>query len=202
MAANGNASFSPVNAAVPNPCAAAPMPSPLATGSLIPHRSRIDAPKLAPSSPLTTTKDTAIPTSAPSIPAMAMARGEVMFRLSSARRTPGAPVMRSRRTRKAVPNSPPAAEPVTPAATSLAFCRTSSRRPYICRASEITAGPRRKRRRSPGPVVHDPVRYPAKVARKEEPVSLPSAATPVQESRVQTTRGCSALVIFGGSRAP
>lgn len=127
MAAKGNASFSFVKAAVPKPCAAAPIPRPRATASLILAKSSKLAPKFAPRKsrrehmrisfqitatnaynhyiprrPVTTTMLTAKLKSAPNIPAIAIAKGLVIFRLSKERRSDSLP-MHSKRTAAAVP---------------------------------------------------------------------------------------------------
>mmetsp|Transcript_12780 Transcript_12780/g.26425 ORF Transcript_12780/g.26425 Transcript_12780/m.26425 type:complete len:164 (-) Transcript_12780:706-1197(-) len=124
MAEKGKASFSSTKAAVPNPCAAAPMPMPLATGFFIPAAVKIAAPKLAPKRPVTTTMLTAMLTVdalAPKRPAIAMANGLVIFRDKSATRNDGCsnPI---KRTIHAVPNKPPREE----TDTAVAICKKLS----------------------------------------------------------------------------
>ena len=104
-------------AAVPKPCAAAPMLKPRATGSVIPQAVRILAPKLAPTKPVNTTMDTAKETSAPNKLAMAMASGEVMLRDNKLKRTAGIP-MPHKRTASAVAPTPPKVAPLTAVATA------------------------------------------------------------------------------------
>mmetsp|Transcript_46448 Transcript_46448/g.98512 ORF Transcript_46448/g.98512 Transcript_46448/m.98512 type:complete len:353 (+) Transcript_46448:637-1695(+) len=205
MAANGNASPSPANAAVPSPCAAAPIPSPLATASFIPAASSIDAPKLAPISPVTTTMVTAREASAPNTAAMAMARGEVMFRDSRLRRRVGLRTLSSR-TARAVPYRPPREDTRVDAATSGTFSLMSLFRPYICIARATTAGPRRKRRASPAPAENtedrDPILYVRRTSRKVDPVSDARAFAAHQVRVVHVTRGCTAFVKDLGRLAP
>eukprot|EP00560_Eucampia_antarctica_P006126 CAMPEP_0197825020 /NCGR_PEP_ID=MMETSP1437-20131217/2170_1 /TAXON_ID=49252 ORGANISM="Eucampia antarctica, Strain CCMP1452" /NCGR_SAMPLE_ID=MMETSP1437 /ASSEMBLY_ACC=CAM_ASM_001096 /LENGTH=141 /DNA_ID=CAMNT_0043424853 /DNA_START=103 /DNA_END=528 /DNA_ORIENTATION=- len=130
MAAKGKASGSLAKAAVPSPCAAAPMPNPRATASVMPNASKMAAPKLAPMSPVITTMDTARDTSAPSIPAMAMAKGEVIFLDNKLSRNIGLAIFK-KRTNAAVPNKPPTDDTVTAVPTSAKFCFMILLRSYI-----------------------------------------------------------------------
>mmetsp|Transcript_21067 Transcript_21067/g.43543 ORF Transcript_21067/g.43543 Transcript_21067/m.43543 type:complete len:174 (+) Transcript_21067:272-793(+) len=130
IAAKGKASFSFANAAVPNPCAAAPMPKPLATASLIRNASNIVAPKLAPNNPVNTTIVTANDASAPRIEAIAIARGEVIFLDKRLSRTEVFAIP-SNLTAAAVPYNPPNAETNVDTPTSGIFSRINFFLPYI-----------------------------------------------------------------------
>ena len=150
IAANGNASFSLANAAVPNPCAAAPIPNPRATASRIPKTFNIADPKLAPIKPVMTTIDTANEMSAPNIVAIAMANGDVIFRDNNDKRKYGE-AMFNNRTINAVPYKPPKVDTEMAVPNSVKFCRIKARLSYMDTASDTTAGPNRNNNTSPGP---------------------------------------------------
>ena len=153
MALKGKASRSSTSsliAAVPRPWLAAPIASPRATGSLTPNFVKIVVATFAPSSPVKTTNDTAMPTSAPSIFAMAMASGLVMFRLSVASLS-SIVLNLTAFASQAVLNMDTKDDPMHPTAHCNRFCFIRLRRSYICELRAITAGPRKKRRTSPAP---------------------------------------------------
>lgn len=150
IAANGNASFSFANAAVPNPCAAAPIPKPRATASCIPKVFNIIAPKLAPIKPVMTTIETAKEISAPNMVAMAIANGDVIFLDSNDKRRYG-DAMFNNRTMNAVPYNPPNVDTEIAVHNSNKFCRIKSRLSYMDIARDTTAGPNKNNNTSPGP---------------------------------------------------
>lgn len=204
MAAKGNASFSLTIAAVPKPCAAAPMPIPRATGSSMPSLLRIVAPKLAPNIPVITTIETASDTLDPSIPAIDIAKGDVIFLDKSANRTEGSPISNNR-TKAAVPKSPPTTEVPVAADTSNKFSFINCRFWYMEMAKEITAGPKQKRSQSPAEVPMNPqppIRYDRNMCVKVWAVAKPNVAKTVQVTNAQVIIGCTTLMKFVGKRVP
>ena len=205
IAENGNASFSFTMAAVPNPCAAAPIPSPRATASLIPKESKIVCPKLAPIKPVTTTIDTARDTSAPMIAAIAIASGEVIFLDSNDNRMEGLASC-NKRAAAAVPNKPPKDDTPIAVTTSFQFSCISFRLSYIETASDTTAGPNRNSNTSPAPAdvngLNLPDRYERNISLNVDPVTFANKVATVHVNAVQVTKGCTILVNFFGSLAP
>mmetsp|Transcript_61296 Transcript_61296/g.71668 ORF Transcript_61296/g.71668 Transcript_61296/m.71668 type:complete len:256 (+) Transcript_61296:124-891(+) len=182
------------------------MPNPRATGSNIFTESKIAAPKFAPINPETTTILTAKETSAPDNPsmeAMAIANGDVMFLDSNERRIEGLRIWTSR-TINAVPNNPPTDEPTTAVLTSAMFCFISVLRLYIWQARATTAGPSMNRRTSPAPVPakgnSDPTLYERSISLNPVLVSSPKTLAKIQVKLVQVTSGCMILVMLAGTR--
>jgi len=164
----------------------------------------MDAPKFAPKSPVRTTAVTAREISAPNIEAIAIAKGEVMFRDSKHSRIVGLEMPRSL-TAAAVPYKPPSDDTRVDAPTVEMFSFISFFLLYIDSESAITAGPSRKSNTSPAPAINGvsiPALYDFSTVMKVDPVSIASTLAVSHVTLVHVMRGWTNLVKLFGRLAP